>query len=340
MTKVSGYLSAVAAISATNAWAVGDSSTGSTTYPLTMRWTGTAWRKVASPRLAGAGLTAVAMTSASNAWAVGTSTSTTTGGAQSLILRWNGSAWTQVPSPDPSSSVSLGGVAAAPGGQAWAVGRYLSKKKSGTLILHWNGTTWSRVASPSPGSQPALTAVTVLSARSAWAVGYYCHKTCASLRTLILQWNGDTWKQVASPSPGPGGTSLDGVTATSEHNAWAVGTIQGCGCGPDGGVILHWNGKVWTSRLAPNPTGDSTLSAIVQVSARSAWAVGGIVRKGDYPYMSSFILRWNGKTWKEVASPSLTKKFSNLEGLAAVSSRFGLAVGGNLSVRWNGKAWQ
>jgi hypothetical protein len=338
-TTVSGNLSAVAAMSPSDAWAVGATRTP-TTYPLTMRWTGTAWRKVASPRLAGASLSAVAMTSASNAWAVGTSTSSTTGAAQSLILHWNGSAWTRVPSPDPSTSVTLSGVATAPDGQAWAVGSYSSKTKSGTLILHWNGTTWSRVPSPSPGFQPALTAVTVLSARSAWAVGHYCHKTCESFRTLILRWNGHTWKQVASPSPGFGGTSLNGVTATSAHSAWAVGTIIGCGCNPDGGVILHWNGKVWKATRAPNPTGVSALSAVVQVSSHSAWAVGGYLRKGQYPYLSSFVLRWNGKSWTQVASPSLTKKFSNLTGLAVVSSHFGLAVGSNLSLRWNGSAWK
>jgi hypothetical protein len=155
-TKVSGYLSAVAAISGSDAWAVGDSTSGSTFYPLTMRWTGTAWARVASPKLADGGLSAVAIASAKSAWAVGTVNSLTTGEPQSLILHWNGTAWTQVASPNPSSDVSLSGVATAPGGKAWAVGSYYTKAKSHSLILRWNGTAWTRVASPSPGSQQRL----------------------------------------------------------------------------------------------------------------------------------------------------------------------------------------
>jgi len=339
-TTVHGYLSAVAASSASKAWAVGDFTSGSTYYPLTMRWTGTAWRKVASPGLAGGSLTAVAMTSATNAWAVGTLTSSTTGEPQSLILHWNGTAWTQVTSPNPSSSVSLTGVATAPGGRAWAVGSYSTTAKSHTLILRWNGTAWTRVASPSPGSEPDLSGVTVLSARSAWAVGGACGKTCISFQTLILKWNGKSWTRVKSPSPGFGGSYLRGVSATSSRNAWAVGDIIGCGCGSDGPTILHWNGKSWKSVHAPNPTGGAALAAVAAISARSAFAVGGLPTK-TFPYRSSFILRWNGKAWKRVASPTLgRKRYSNLNDLAVVSARFGLAVGGTLSLRWNGRAWK
>jgi hypothetical protein len=341
-TRVSGYLSAVAAISGSKAWAVGDVTSGSTYYPLTMRWTGKGWAKVASPRLSGGRLTAVAMSSASSAWAVGSIASATTAGAsESLILHWNGSAWTRVPSPNPSSSVSLSGVATAPGGKAWAVGTYnTSDTKARTLILRWNGTVWTKVASPSPGSEPGLTAVTVLSARSAWAVGSAWCKSCDAFKTVILRWNGLSWTRVRSPSPGYGGTYLNGVAATSARSAWAVGSIYGCGCGSDGPTILHWNGKVWKSVHAPNPLGGAGLSAVAAISARSAFAVGGYPQKAHYPDLDSLILHWNGKTWKQVASPSQAKRFNNLGGIAVVSARFGLAVGGTLSLRWNGKAWK
>jgi hypothetical protein len=339
-TMVHGYLSAVAAISRSKAWAVGNVTSGSTSYPLTMQWTGTAWHKVSSPSIAGGSLTAVAMSSATNAWAVGTITSGTTGEPQSLILHWTGSAWTQVPSPNPSSSVSLSGVATAPGGEAWAVGSYSTTAKSHTLILRWNGTAWTRVTSPSPGDEPGLTAVTVLSARSAWAVGGACGKTCSAFQTLILKWNGHSWKRVKSPSPGFGGSYLRGISATSARNAWAVGSIIGCGCGSDGPTILHWNGKAWKSVHAPNPTGGAALAAVAAISARMAFAVGGVPTK-SFPHRSSFILRWNGKTWKRIASPSLgQKRYSNLNGLAVVSPKFALAVGGTLSLRWNGSIWK
>jgi len=58
-----------------------------------------------------------------------------------------------------------------------------------------------------------------------------------------LRWNGITWKQVPSPSPGTS-AGLSGVAATSALNAWAVGwtdTTTGTKT-----LILQWNGKTWT----------------------------------------------------------------------------------------------
>ena len=65
-----GSLAAVAATSATNAWAVG-TETGFTAHRKTviLHWNGSAWRVVATPVVDG--LSAVAVLSAHNAWAVG-----------------------------------------------------------------------------------------------------------------------------------------------------------------------------------------------------------------------------------------------------------------------------
>jgi hypothetical protein len=67
------FLAGVAALSLTNAWAVGDSSDAAGTQTLILHWNGTAWARVPSPS-PGAGanlLLAVAATSAHNVWAVG-----------------------------------------------------------------------------------------------------------------------------------------------------------------------------------------------------------------------------------------------------------------------------
>ena len=57
-------------------------------------------------------------------------------------------------------------------------------------------------------------------------------------RTLILHWNGSSWRRVASPSPASYST-LTGISATSASNAWAVGYAG------SRTVILHWNGRSW-----------------------------------------------------------------------------------------------
>ena len=89
------FLDAVAATSARNAWAVGD-STNCGCGPgisLILHWNGAAWTRVPSPTPGGGTiLRGVAATSATNAWAVGYSGSGI-GPTKTLILRWNGKTW-------------------------------------------------------------------------------------------------------------------------------------------------------------------------------------------------------------------------------------------------------
>jgi hypothetical protein len=57
------------------------------------------------------------------------------------------------------------------------------------VIVRWNRTRWTRVASPNPGGGVFLNGVAAISAHNAWAVGSVVDNT-----TLILHWNGTTWK--------------------------------------------------------------------------------------------------------------------------------------------------
>jgi len=188
----------VAATSAGVAWAVGYTATSTGTKTLILQWTGAAWKRVPSPSPAGNGadLSGVAATSTSRVWATGCSGCAFGGFAQSLIVRWNGTAWKQVPSPSPAGGGDLFGVAAVSASSAWAVGGYYAVSGSSfsvkTLTAGWNGTAWKQVPSPSPGTQASLRSVAAVSASSAWAVG--ATDTSAGSNTLILRWNGKTWK--------------------------------------------------------------------------------------------------------------------------------------------------
>jgi hypothetical protein len=139
-------LHAVAAISPTDVWAVGDTidtATGSflPDKTLTMHWNGSAWSVVASPdHPAEDELLAVTAASSSDVWAVGDfvqRTSTTTI-ARSLTLHWNGTSWSTVASPnggDGSGDTILTGASALSSGEVWAAGFYLAPSYK-TLILH------------------------------------------------------------------------------------------------------------------------------------------------------------------------------------------------------------
>jgi len=129
-------LGGVVATSASNAWAVGTYSTGTTDKTLIEHWNGHAWTLVASPNPAPRNsLLAVAATSAGNVWAVGTRTTSTT--QLTLIVRWNGTKWVQVPSPSPGQQVNeLAGVATTSATDVWAVGDFTTGGVTQVLAAH------------------------------------------------------------------------------------------------------------------------------------------------------------------------------------------------------------
>jgi hypothetical protein len=203
-------LQAVAATSASNAWAVGSYYNAPRKQTLTLieHWNGSTWTTQASPNPGTVGLDflyGVAATSTRNAWAVGQYYN---GHAyQTLIEHWNGRSWTQVPSPNPAGASlgnSLSAVTATSASNAWAVGAYLNSKQGGvTLVLHWNGSTWTQQTSPDVGpSFPGdfLFHVAAVTSSQAWAVGQDCaNSSCSVYGTLVEEWNGTSWVHVKSP---------------------------------------------------------------------------------------------------------------------------------------------
>jgi len=158
-------LTAVIALSARRAWAVGAVcpdrclSANPPSHGVIWRWNGRRWAPAAPPRAgAASALSAVAAASATNAWAVG-----------EYCTR----------------ACALEG---------------LPVKAARLMFLHWNGTRWSRVAGPSLGRDPHLVeGVSALSRRSAWAVGQICIRNCTLAsspvtRPLMMRWNGQRWR--------------------------------------------------------------------------------------------------------------------------------------------------
>jgi hypothetical protein len=132
-------LSAVTAVSPSDAWAVGTaaSSVNGLDRTLVLHWDGTRWTKLASPspRVGGSELNAVSAPSATSAWAVGDVVSNQV--YRTLILRWGGARWRTVASPSQGSSL-LNGVSAVCGRGALAVG----SGGTASLALRWTGSRW------------------------------------------------------------------------------------------------------------------------------------------------------------------------------------------------------
>jgi hypothetical protein len=248
--KTASLLQDVAYYSRSRAWAVGYYATGGSQQALIERWNGTAWHIVPSPAVTGSYLEAISAVSPSNAWAVG-DFSPGPAKSQTLIEHWNGISWSTVPSPDPSTTTqNLVSVSAVSPSDAWAVGYYSGTGNIQTLILHWNGSSWKQVSSPDLGGATNYNVLNGVTATSsgAWAEGYYSHDSV--FQTLIVHWNGTSWKHVASPNVGTSSSYLSGVGMTPKSPPWAVGEY----IGNTGTLTLteRWNGSRWRVVASPS----------------------------------------------------------------------------------------
>jgi hypothetical protein len=258
----------------------------------------------------------------------------------------SGGPWTVVASPSPSAHASyLEAVAPVSSSTAWAVGaryRVSTTGTPGTLTELWNGSTWKVVPSPNAtDGYNELFGVDALSTRNAWAVGYSNIALYGSERSLILRWNGSSWRIVASPNLGSNANILHDVDALSSTDAWAVGLGDSTSLSSGHTLILHWNGRRWSVVPSPNTgSGFAELNGVAALSPTDVWAVGS--RQGH-----TLVEHWNGGSWQIVPSPDGARATSRLLGVAAVSPDDVWAVGSTagstssdvLVEHWNGEAW-
>jgi hypothetical protein len=113
---------------------------------------------------------------------------------------------------------------------------------------------------------------------------------------------------------------LDGVSAVSASDAWAVGSDQA------GTLIVHWNGTAWSQVKSPQLF-DGVLAGVSMVSARNGRAVGSYYDNSASEYVG-LMLHWNGTKWARVATPPGT---GSMTGVRMVSATDGWAVGGKVA---------
>ena len=300
------------------------------------------WSVIPSPNpgVSGNELNAVTVVASNDVWAVGDSTGGN-GASQTLIEHWDGTMWSVVSSPSPSPFHNvLNGVTAVSANDVWAAG-WLANAHDvpKTLIEHWNGTTWSVVHSPNAGkSTNVLNDVRAASANDVWAVGQFSNAS-GFRQTLIEHWNGKKWRVVPSPNVGTHDNILNGVTAVSSTDAWAVGDSLDMNSNAQA-LIEHWDGTMWSVVSSPGSVA-STLNDVKAVSAKDVWAVGEVAPS------QTLIEHWNGKKWSVVPSPSPGTDNNALDGVTIISAHNIWAVGFALNngltqtliEHWNGKKW-
>lgn len=189
------YLVDVFALTSTNVWAIGGSTS--------CHWNGTSWQRIAvapptNPQQS-INLQGVDGSAAGNVWAVGLLQSSCGEGqvcSSGVIERWNGSRWTFQAVGQP-----LYDVRALSATNVYAVGMGL-----GPTVLHFDGSSWEVVPEPSPLAPGSLVAIDAVSATTLWSVG--------------SELQSGAWRTLAERAPSPtsgavvGGTRVSGATVS------------------------------------------------------------------------------------------------------------------------------
>jgi hypothetical protein len=212
-------LASVAAVSPTNAWAVGSGGNA----PLIEHWNGSAW-SIVPGAVSSARLYGITALSASSVWAVG---ETGTRAVTPVIEHFDGTAWHLVAQPVNTYDSFLISVSATSPNDIWAVGGQSGGTSAPVLLEHFNGTAWTEVPNPALPAGLAyngwLRAVTALGPGDAWAVG--SATTGSASQTLALHFDGTGWQVVPSANPPAADGLLESVTGTGPGQPlWATGT--------------------------------------------------------------------------------------------------------------------
>ena len=253
-------LSAVAAISSNDVWAVGTWRNIAGNYQtLTEHWNGSSWTLVPSPNPSSEnGLSAVAGVAGNDVWATGSGWDGIT--PLPLFFHWTGSAWSQVSSPGGAG----GGLITLASDDAWAVGGN---------IAHWDGASWSLVPNPtvSGAAWLSLNAVTAVSACEAWAVGGQGAdifvNTAQTLAARLTAGGGlinqpPVVKVSASPSSGPAPLTVSFSSAGSFD--------------PDGSIVSYlWN--FGDSTYPPEQTSANPVHTYIQSGSLTYHATLAVV---------------------------------------------------------------
>jgi hypothetical protein len=370
----SNKLLGVAALSANDVWAVGDSNN----QTLTLHWGGTQWGVGPSANVGPSFLTSVDIVSGSDVWAggyysiganttqtlaerytspcatattspVATSTATAVGTATAATTATPTCiAWGVVPNANPATTGNrLLGVEAIAAGDVWAVGNTITNNRQQTYMEHWNGSAWSLVTSPNVGTgRNYLQDISGLSANDIWAAGVWSEES-ASYHPLIIHWNGVSWGVSTVPSPGTGDNQLYAIEAISADNVWAVGQWRNGFVDPFQTLFLHWDGTAWSQVTGANPgSASNQLFDVSGSSGNDVWASGLMY---DGSQVLPLLEHWDGSQWSLVSVPLVGSGSNWINAVEAIAPNDAWAVGyyfdtgtsrfKTLTMHWNGTEW-
>lgn len=283
-----GELTAIAALSASEAWAVGSEGTSG----LLTHFAGAAWT---STRYTVAGRT-VALASIDagpdGAWVVGSV------GAAPLVLVNTGTGWRRVTVPSAAAGATLRSVSYRTGTDVWLAG----SQAGHPVALRWDGTRLRLVSVPFTGFAAAVEAPLTGGLILAGQSGRTGHPPQAWHR------NGTTWVQDQMPASQPTNATLLNIDS-ARGAIWAGGWGR-TSSGGTTSFVYRWTGTRWAANSPP--AGNAALSDVLVSRAD-----GHVVAVGEAA-SRAVIWDWNGATWQQLAisglDPAQASAVTNIDG--------------------------
>ena len=155
---------------------------------------------------------------------------------------------------------------------------------------------------------------------------------------------GLAWNITNSPNAGPFYNSVNGISALSGSDVWAVGSyITTSNLYQP--YTLHWGGTGWSLVALASVDQASELLAVAAVSSADVWAVGYTTESGS-GLSQTLIEHWDGAQWTALGGPAAVAG-GRLLGVSALSANNVWAVGNintgpgrqTLTMHWDGAQW-
>jgi len=250
---------------------------------------------------------------------------------QVLIEHYDGANWTattvSTTNNPAGSSNSLYGIKFFSATDIWAVGQArTSSTQSTPLVEHYDGTSWTIVTPAAASAYALLGDVLPLAANDVWVVGLQ-QANGAVLQTLVEHYNGTAWTAVAAQNPNVNGQFFSDIAGVA-NDLWAVGGQSNTNT-TDKTLVEHYDGTTWSVVPSPTPDLSANLITVRYAATNDVWAVGASAYSSPSTLNEldhTVIEHWDGKTWKQVASPN-PSSHQILFDVALAGSNLLLAVG-------------
>jgi hypothetical protein len=264
-----GELTAVAAVSPTDVWAVGHD--GET--PIVMHWDGNTWSIVSTPAPRTGRLTDIVTVPNGDVWVIGATNS-----GSPIVMQRSGERWRthDVRAGLEKGRTYLRAIDATSSSDVWVSATWnngINSHGDHPVVTHWNGRSWTRTTFEPQHSGLFAMDLDAGAPREVWTLDVANDSgEWGPWGYRLVHWNGETVREHPYSTPSVFPLAL---AAVSSNNVWVVGVVEGDSYNsPAKPLVIHWNRKPARAHPMFESLKDTTLASLSVVSPTEIWAAG------------------------------------------------------------------